>query len=198
LALLEVEGDKMTKDHFERLDTRSFFGDYLYERVASAEHFLRKLEEVVDWEVFTPKLVRINRGRAKRGRPPYSPVVILKIPVLSYLYDLSERQVEAYVNDSLSAKWFLGLAVDEPAPDHSTVTKFKKRIEKRGKEVLLDELLQEVLMMALSRRVELGSIQVVDSTHTLADVNVSKDDRRQKDAQSPRDREARWGVKGKW
>jgi hypothetical protein len=33
--------------------------------------------------------------------------------LLSYLYNLSERQTEVYVNDSLSAKCFLGLAVDE-------------------------------------------------------------------------------------
>jgi len=29
-----------------------------------------------------------------------------------------------YVNDSLSAKCFLGLAVDEVGPDHSTLTAF--------------------------------------------------------------------------
>jgi ABC-type thiamine transport system substrate-binding protein len=105
--------------------------------------FLRKLEEVVDWELFTPKLVRLYRGRAERGRPPYNPVVILKILVLSYLYDLSQRQVEVYVNDSLSAKWFLGMAVDEA-------------------------------VMAMDKGVESGATQVVDSRHTLADVNVPK------------------------
>lgn len=187
----------MARERFKELGSGSFFGDFLYERAVPEDHFLRKLKDVVDWEVFTPKLVRLYRGRAKRGRPPYNPVVILKILVLSYLYDLSERQVEAYVNDSLSAKWFLGMAVDEAAPDHSTLTKFKGRIERRGKEALLEELLQEVVMMALTKGVVFGAIQVVDSTHTLADVNVPKDDRRQDQGAPPRDRGARWGVKGK-
>jgi len=187
----------MTRERFKELGSGSFFGDYLYERTVPADHFLRKLEEVVDWEVFTPKLIRLYRGRAERGRPPYNPVVILKVLVLSYLYDLSERQVETYVNDSLSAKWFLGMAVDETAPDHSTLTKFKERIERQGKEALLEELLQEVVMMAVGKGVEFGSIQVVDSTHTVADVNVAKDDRRQDQGRSPRDGGARWGVKGK-
>ncbi|MGC9358155.1 MAG: transposase [Anaerolineae bacterium] len=74
--------------------------------------------------------------------------------------------MEAYVNDSLSAKWFLGMAVDETAPDHLTLTKFEERIEKRGKEALLEELLEEVVMMAVGKGVEFGAIQVVDSTHT--------------------------------
>ena len=97
----------------------------------------------------------------------------------------------------MSAKWLLGMAVDEAAPDHSTLTKFKERIEKQGKEALLEKSLQEAVMMAMGTGVALGSIQVVDSTHTLADVNVSKDDRRRAQGQPPRDGGARWGVKRK-
>ena len=111
---------------------------------------------------------------------------------------MSERQTEGYVNDSLSAKWFLGLAANERGPDHSTLTKFKSRIEKRGKEALLEELLQEVIAMAVSQGVVFGSIQVVDSTHTIADVNVAKEDhRRKKKGKPPRDDAARWGGKRK-
>ena len=187
----------MAKRRFKELGTGSFFGEFLYEHAVPEEHFLRQLREVVDWAVFTAKLVRLYRGRAKRGRPPYEPVVILKMLLLSYLYDLSERQTEAYVNDSLSAKYFLGLAVDETAPDHSTLTKFKERIERQGTEALLEELLRDIVAMAMSKGVEFGSIQVVDSTHTLADVNVSKEDRRQGEGKPPRDRDARWGAKGK-
>lgn len=187
----------MTKKRFKELGSGSFFGDYVYERAVPEKHFLRQLDDVVDWEAFTPKLIRLYRGRAKRGRPPYNPVVILKMLLLSYLYDLSERQTEAYVNDSLSAKCFLGLAVDEAGPDHSTLTKFKERIEKQGKEALLEELLRDVIAMAMSKGVAFGSIQVVDSTHTLADVNVSKDDHRDDQGKPRRDRDARWGVKGK-
>jgi IS5 family transposase len=188
---------RMTEKRFKELGTGSFFGDYVYERAVPEEHFLRQLDDVVDWELFTPKLIRLYRGRAKRGRPPYDPVVILKMLLLSYLYDLSERQTEAYVNDSLSAKCFLGLAVDEGGPDHSTLTKFKERIEKHGQEALLEELLRDVIAMAMRSGVAFGSIQVVDSTHTLADVNVSKDDHRDDQGKPRRDRDAKWGVKGK-
>jgi IS5 family transposase len=124
-------------------------------------------------------------------------VVILKMLMLAYLYDLSERQTEVFVNDSLSAKCFLGLAVNERGPDHSTLTKFKERIERRGKEELLEELLEAVIAMATSQGVAFGSVQVVDSTHTVADVNVSKDGRRHRQGEQRRDTDARWGVKGK-
>ena len=163
----------MARERFKRLGTESFFGGHLYERAVPADRFLRSLEAVVDWAAFEPELIRLYRGKARKGRPPYNPAVILKLLILSSLYDLSERKTEQYANDSLSVKWFLGLAVDEAGPDHSTLTKFKARIEKNGKESVLEELFTEVIRMALRKGVEFGAIQLVDSTHTLADVNVA-------------------------
>ena len=37
----------------------------------------------------------------------------------------------------------------------------------------------------------------MDSVHTVADVNLEKDESRQKKGKGPRDPDARWGVKGK-
>jgi len=37
---------------------------------------------------------------------------------------------------------------------------------------------------------------VVDSIHTVADVNTEKDEKRQRNGRPPRDGGARWGVKG--
>ena len=165
----------MPKRHFKELGTGTFFGELLYERAVPKGHFLRELERVVDWTVFTEQLVALYQGKGRVGRPPYNPAVILKMLVVSYLYNMSERATEVYVNDSLSAKWFLGLAADEPAPDHSTLTAFKGRIIKGGGERCLQELLEEIIRQATEAKVPFGTIQVVDSTHTLADVNTAKE-----------------------
>jgi IS5 family transposase len=187
----------MAKERFKEQGMVSSFGDFVYRDAVPEDHYLRRLDDVVEWKGFTEKLTQLCRGGAKRGRPPYDPAMILRMLLLSYLYGLSERQTEAYVNDSLSAKYFLELAANEKGPDHSTLTKFKGRIEKHGKEALLEELLREMVAMAIGQEVEIGSIQVVDTTHTLADVNVTKDDRRNGQGKGRRDREARWGTKGK-
>jgi IS5 family transposase len=187
----------MARKRYKQQGNGSFFGDYLYERAVPESHFLRKLEGLLDWEVFSEKLVRLYRGKAEVGRPPYDPSVILKMLLLAFAYKMSERRTEAFANDSLSAKYFLHLAVDEPAPDHSTLTAFKRRIVRQGGEGLLEELLMEVVRAARRKGVVFGSIQVVDSTHTVADVNVAKDDRRRKKGRPPRDDGARWGGKRK-
>lgn len=186
----------MGRRRFKVLGFGTFFGDLVYQRAVEPGHFLRQLASLINWEWFTDRLIRLYQGGAEVGRPPYDPTVILKMLLLSYLYNLSERQTEVYCNDSLSAKCFLGLAVDEPAPDHSTLTAFKRRIIETGGERTLRELLAEIVATAVRQGVQFGSIQLVDSTHTVANVNVEKDERRQaKEGQEARDREARWGVK---
>jgi IS5 family transposase len=91
----------------------------------------------------------------------------------------------------------MGMAVDEKAPHHSTLGKFKKRLHRNGKEEVLKEMLAQIVRIAQESGVQFGSIQVIDSVHTVADVNTAKDDSRQnKEGKPPRDEDAAWGVKG--
>jgi transposase len=76
----------------------SFFGDYVYDQMIPTDHFLRKLNEVVDWKNFTRKLTGLHKGEGVVGRPPFDPEMLLKMELLAYLYNLSERQVENYLN----------------------------------------------------------------------------------------------------
>jgi hypothetical protein len=120
---------------------------------------------------------------------------MLKVEMIAYLYKLSERQVEMYINENLPAKFFVGLAVDQKAPDHSTLTVFRERLIQRGKLKVFEEMLEEIIQMALQSGIQFGSIQIVDSVHCVADVNTDKDKKRQKNGKEPRDPDARWGVK---
>ena len=99
------------------------------------------------------------------------------------------------MNDNLSAKYFIGPAVDQKAPDHSTLTKFRKRLIERGKLEAFEEMLSEIIQIALESGVQFGSIQIVDSVHSVANVNTSKDESRKKKGQGPRDPDAKWRVK---
>lgn len=185
----------MSQERFKATTSDSFFGDFLYEQVIPHDHFLVQLKCVVPWERFTCKLVKYYRGRGKLGRPPYDPAMVLKMLLVAYLYNVSERQVEDFCNLYLPAKYFLGLGVDEKPPDHSTLTAFKKRILENGKLGAFEKLLQAIIGLALEEGVQFGPIQIVDSTHSIADVNVGKDKGRQRQGAPPRDRNAHWGVK---
>jgi transposase len=184
----------MEKQRFVETGLSSFFGEYLYDQVVPQGHFLRQLKQIIEWERFTRKLIRLYKGGGVVGRPPFDPAVVLKVELIAYLYNLTERQAEVYINENLPAKYFVGLAVDQKAPDHSTLTVFRERLVKRGKMKVFEEMLEEIVQVALRSGIQFGSIQIVDSVHSIANMNTDKDQKRQNKGQGPRDPGARWGV----
>ena len=187
----------MAKRRF--IDTReqSFFGNYIYDQIVPQDHFLRLLNQLIPWERFTDRLIELYSGGGEYGRPPFNPVQILKMCLLAYFYNISERQVEVYVNENLPAKYFVGLGLDQKAPDHSTLSVFSKRLTKHGNLEVFEQLLEEIVEIAKEAGVEFGSIQVIDSVHSEANVNPAKDKQRKDDGKGPRDPDAQWGAKGK-
>jgi IS5 family transposase len=187
----------MEKQRYAESGENSFYGQYLYDQIVPANHFLRMLNEIIDWKRFTRKLIRLYKGEGVVGRPPFDPALVLKADLIAFLYNLSERQVEVYINENLPAKYFVGLAVDQKAPDHSTLTVFRERLLRRGKLKVFEEMLAEIIQIAQEKGVQFGSIQIVDSVHSVANVNTAKDAQRQTKGKAPHDPDARWGVKHK-
>jgi len=186
----------MAKVRFKKDTQDSFFGNFLYERILPKNHFLVKAKEIIPWERFTHKLLKYYKGGAEYGRCPYEPAKILRMLFLSYLYNLSERETEDFANLHLAGKFFVGLGADEYAPDHSTLSTFKERITKSAGLKAYEALFNEMVRIAMEKGVAFGSVQTVDSVHTVANVNLTKDKfRTEKKKKPPRDPDARWGVK---
>ncbi len=97
---------------------------------------------------------------------------------LSYLYGLSERQTEEFASDSMAARYFLGLGAHQSTPDPSTLTVFKEGVLSRRGAQGFDELFQRVVRVAKEKGIRFGRIQVVDATHSIADVDVEQGDER--------------------
>ena len=186
----------MAKVRCKQTNVDSFFGNFLYEQKVSKGHFLRKLSEVVDWNSFTRRLLGYYQGKGEIGQAPYDPTIMVKMLLLSYLWNISERTVEILANDSLSIGLFLGLGADEKAPDHSTLTLFKNRLVENSGLKAYEELFDEIIRVAQEKKVKFGKLQIVDSVHLVADVNLGKDKQRQREGKNPRDKDATWGAKG--
>lgn len=148
---------------------------WVYTRVVPRNHFLVKLNQLIGWEQFVPILLHAYEGLAKAGRPPYSPIVLLKMLLITHLYKLSECQTEEVVNLQLPVKEFVGLAADEPAPDHSTLGLFNRRLLEAGRWERFAAVGKAVLQQAQAAGIRLGEIQVVNSVHTVADVDNEAD-----------------------
>jgi transposase, IS5 family len=189
-------GEEMAKIRCKETAADSFFGNFLYDQKVSRTHFLRKLNEVIEWEGFTKKLLIYYQGKGQVGQAPYNPTLILKMLLLSYLWNISERQVEVLANDSLSVGLFLGIGANERVPDHSTLTLFKNRLIQSAGMKAYETIFNEIIQVAQDKGVKFGQLQIVDSVHLIADVNITKDRQRQKGGKPPRDKDANWGAKG--
>jgi hypothetical protein len=106
---------------------------------------LLKIDEVVPWEDFRPRLEAAWRKpaeerKSRAGRKPWDAVVMFKAIVLCELYSLSDDQVEYQLRDRLSFMRFLGLGLEDPVPDAKTVWHYREQLAQAGMvEGLFDE-----------------------------------------------------------
>ena len=75
------------------------------------------------------------------GRPAYNALVMFKALLLQSLYGLSDSELEEALADRLSFRRFVGLALDEVVPDHTTLNRFRNLLVE---EKLLDPLFGEL------------------------------------------------------
>jgi len=95
------------------------------EDLVPADHFYRHVERTLDLS-FVRDLVRDRYSAV--GRPSIDPVVFFKLQLVMFFEGIrSERQLEYVGADRLSVRWYLGYDLNEPLPDHSSLTRIRDR-----------------------------------------------------------------------
>jgi len=88
-------------------------------------HPLRKIEELIDFD-FIYNEVRDKYGY--NGNESIPPPVILKLMLLLVLYNVrSERELMDTLSERLDWLWFLGFDLDTEIPNHSVLSKARRR-----------------------------------------------------------------------
>src|SRR5215203_1054963 len=66
---------------------------------------------------------------AERGRPSIDPVVFFKLQLIMFFEGIrSERKLIETASLNLTHRWYLGYALDEELPDHSSLTRIRQRL----------------------------------------------------------------------
>ena len=146
----------------------SFYGSYLYERIVPVDHLLRKINQVVDFS-FVQQILQ-DRYNAAIGRPAEDPEFMLRLCLLQYIYNDSDRQVVENARLNLAYKYFLGLAVDAEVPDYTTISYF--RAQRLGEEKFRS-VLEQIVQQCINKGLVKGKRQIIDSTPVIANITLS-------------------------
>jgi transposase, IS5 family len=116
------------------------FVDALLPQGIGRNERLDRLSGLVKWYRFEKILARL-RPEGGAGRPAYSPLLMFKALLLQSLYGLSDAELEDAISDRWSFRRFVGLSVEAPVPDHTTLCRFRNLLSEAG---LLDSLFGEL------------------------------------------------------
>jgi len=93
--------------------------------------FFMQMNTLLNWDPIISVLnTYYTKGKSATGQPSYSGLLLFKMSLLQTWYRLSDYEVEDRVNDSISFSYFCGLHIDQVAPDHSTLSRFRTLMTK--------------------------------------------------------------------
>src|SRR3989441_12358262 len=95
------------------------------EELVPQDHFYRHLDRTLDLS-FVREFVQ--KTYAGGSRPSIDPVVFFKLQLVMFFEGIcSERQLMRHAADRLSVLWYIGYDLNEPLPDHSSLTRIRTR-----------------------------------------------------------------------
>jgi transposase, IS5 family len=95
---------------------------------------LKAYAAAVDFAIFRSdleKALNYSDG-AKGGRPPFDPVLMMKVLVIQAQSNLLDDRAEFLISDRLTFMRFLGLGLHDKVPDARTIWAFRERLTRAG------------------------------------------------------------------
>jgi transposase len=145
----------------------------LDKRVRS-DHPLRRINETLELDFVRREVAKFY---GTKGNVSEDPVVIMKMMLLLFLDNVrSERELMRIVPERLDYMWFLGYGLNDTVPNHSVLSKARKRW---GQEVFVALFSRVVAQCVRAGLVECTKIHADSS---LVDANASLNSVRELDA----------------
>ena len=124
--------------------------------------FFRQINTLLDWGSIREVISKhYKKGKSVTGKPSYDGLLLFKMCLLQTWYGLSDYEVEDRVNDSISFGYFCGLTIDQVAPDHSTLSRFRTAMTKSGS---FDKLFKEINKQLASHKIIVKTGAIIDAS----------------------------------
>jgi transposase len=138
----------------------------VFEKLIPADHLLRRVKEVIDFEVFREKVA--DAYSPDMGRAAEDPVRMIKIEFLEFLYNLSDREVLKQLQVNVAFRYFLDLSLDSQLPTSGLLSQFRTRLGAERHMALFDEVVKQ----ARQKKLVKDNLRLKDATHVIANVAI--------------------------
>ena len=125
--------------------------------------FFNQINTLLDWDSISSLIdSHYIKGKSATGAPSYDGLLLFKMCLLQTWYGLSDYEVEDRVNDSISFGYFCDLNIDQVAPDHSTLSRFRS--------LMTNAKAYETLFKEINRQLE--AHRIIVKTGVIVDASV--------------------------
>lgn len=141
------------------------------DELVPGDHLVRKPENAIDWSFIYEMVEGSHCG--DNGRPSLAPVILIKLPVLQYMFGIrSMRQTVQEIRANNACRWFLGLGLHDAVPHFSTLGKnYMRRFQDTD---LSERIFQKILKECMEAGLADETVVFVDSAHVKARANSKK------------------------
>jgi len=159
-------------------------------RIEYVDSFLKEIDNIIDFNKLRPILKKNGIGSKNVcGVKAYDSVMMFKILLIQKFYNLSDEKAEQGLNVNLLYMRFVGLSLNELAPNSTTIGRFRNSLIKHK---IYDELFENInKQLEDAGLIATGGKDVlIDATLTVSDNNTIKNKNKEQKSESRKKVEA--------
>lgn len=111
------------------------------ESLISSEHAYRKFLSIWSFKQVNKRLKKLEKDNPYKG---FGVLRLFKCLLLQFMEDLSDRELERFLQENSAAKWFCEFALTEKTPDYSLFSKVRKRIGTKALSGIFTDLREQL------------------------------------------------------
>lgn len=135
------------------------------EQLVKKDHNYRKFKN--NWNLKPVEKI-LKEIQVETRYEGYGVVRLFMCLLLQFMEDLSDRELENYLQENNAAKWFCNFLLDEKTPDHTVFCKTRAKIGTNKLSQIFSELKQQLKSKGLISEV----FTFVDATHLISKANL--------------------------
>lgn len=129
------------------------------------KHRYRRFMKVWDFKEVN---LLLNQAKSNNPHEGYGLERIFRCLLLQFLEDLSDRELEVFLQENNAGKWFCGFLLNEDTPDHTVFSKARKKIGTDLLSKIFEHLRDQLKAQGYMNEV----FTFIDATHLIAKASL--------------------------